>query len=199
MSDILCVTDRRLCTDFPGQLKRITAGPAKPAAVILREKDLDALSYEQMAREAINLFRQTGTPLILHSFPEVALELDWPAIHLPLHILRELPETMRRRFSVLGASCHSTADAAEAEALGCTYLIAGHVFATSCKPGLPPRGLDFLRQVCQTVHIPVYAIGGITPDNIQSVYAAGARGACLRSGLMTCPDPTGLIQKLERV
>ena len=42
----------------------------------------------------------------------------------------------------------------EAERLGATYVTAGHIFTTDCKKGLPPRGLDFLKNVCDAVTIP---------------------------------------------
>lgn len=61
----------------------------------------------------------------------------------------------------------------EAQALGATYLLAGHIFDTSCKPGLPGRGLDFLAQVCAAVPLPVYAIGGITAETLPGVRRPG--------------------------
>ena len=84
----------------------------------------------------------------------------------------------------LGTSCHSLEDVREAEQLGCSYLIAGHIYATTCKPGLPPRGLAFLRAVTAAAHLPVYAIGGITPARLKEVREAGAAGGCAMSSLM---------------
>ena len=73
------------------------------------------------------------------------------------------------------------------------------IFLTpACKPGLPGRGLDFLAQVCAAVPLPVYAIGGITAETLPGVRRAGARGACFRSGFMTCPDPASYLHTLER-
>jgi thiamine-phosphate pyrophosphorylase len=95
-----------------------------------------------------------------------------------------MSETQKARFRVIGASCHSVEEALEAQQLGCTYITAGHVFATDCKKGLPPRGLDFLRAVCAAVDIPVYAIGGINSENLQDVMKCGAAGGCIMSGLM---------------
>ncbi len=92
------------------------------------------------------------------------------------------------RFRIIGASCHSVQDALEAQALGCTYITAGHVFATDCKKGVPPRGLAFLHEVCESVSIPVYAIGGINEENYPQVLQAGAAGACVMSGLMRCEN-----------
>ena len=104
----------------------------------------------------------------------------------------------RQSFRVLGASCHSVEDAVLAEKLGCTYITAGHIFDTDCKKGLPGRGLDFLKNVCAGVSVPVYAIGGISPANISKVRETGAAGACVMSGLMVCEDPEDYLQEFKR-
>ena len=108
-----------------------------------------------------------------------------------------MPEGKRRVFRTLGASCHSVEDALLARKLGCTCLTAGHIFATACKPGLEPRGLEFLRAVCAAVDVPVYAIGGISPENIAAVREAGAAGACVMSGFMAAEDPAALMERLR--
>ncbi|MBR4626993.1 MAG: thiamine phosphate synthase [Ruminococcus sp.] len=192
MSDIICVTNRKLCGgDFLAQIRKIAA--AHPKAIILREKDMPPEEYAQLAKQVMEICAAYGTECILHSFADIAIELGAEAIHLPLHILKEMPEEMKNSFRIIGASCHSAEDAAEAERLGASYITAGHVFATDCKKGLPPRGLDFLREVCRTVHIPVYAIGGITPENIKDILSCGAAGGCIMSGLMQCEDPRRII------
>lgn len=88
----------------------------------------------------------------------------------------------------MGVSVHSPEEAKEAEALGADYVTAGHIFETDCKKGLKGRGLEFLRQVSQGVSIPVYAIGGISAENMESVREAGANGACIMSGFMKADD-----------
>ena len=119
------------------------------------------------------------------------------ALHLPLPLLRAMPKEERAAFSSLGTSCHSIAEALEAQALGATYLLAGHIFDTSCKPGLPGRGLISwprsapLSPACLR-HWRHH--GGNSPG----VRRAGARGACFRSGFMTCPDPASYLHTLER-
>ena len=148
-----------------------------PRGIILREKDLPEAEYLELARQTAEICDRYQTPCVLHSFPGAALELGVKQIHLPLPILRNLSPDERAYFTVLGASCHSAEDAREAETLGCTYITAGHVFDTDCKKGLPGRGLEFLKQVCESVKTPVYAIGGIAPENYKEVMAAGAAGA----------------------
>lgn len=184
MSDIICVTNRGLCEgDFPGQLERI-ARLERPRAVILREKDLPAEDYTALAREVSRLLLPLGAPLIPHFFADAALSLHARAVHLPLAVLRELPPAQKRAFETIGTSVHSMDEALEAQNLGAGYLVAGHIFETDCKKGLAGRGLSFLREVCEAVRIPVWAIGGITPENLGSVLAAGAAGGCVMSLLM---------------
>ena len=188
MSNVLVITNRKLCKeDFFGRIEALAA--AGPGGIILREKDLPETEYLELARRAAEICEGHGTPCILHSFPGAALELGVKRLHLPLPILRNLSPAERAYFIMLGASCHSVEDAREAETLGCTYITAGHVFDTDCKKGLPGRGLAFLKQVCESVKTPVYAIGGIDPENYKEVMAAGAAGVCVMSGAMICEAP----------
>jgi len=196
MFDIFCVTNRKLCQeDFLTRIERIAA--CHPAGMILREKDMTQEEYKELATAVMGICAQYGVKCILHSFPDVALCLQVDAIHLPLPLLRSMSKEQRARFKILGASCHSVEDALEAQALGCTYITAGHVFETDCKKGLPGRGVDFLRNVCATVDIPVYGIGGIDVENLHLVRDAGARGACLMSSLMISENVAELIRGME--
>lgn len=183
ISEVVCVTNRLICNgDFFDRIEKIAK--KKPKAVILREKDLNEENYQLLAKKVLEICNQYDVPCILHSFVKTAREIGCKSIHLPIPVLLELSKEDRSYFTTLGASCHSVEDAIKAEELGCSYIIAGHIFDTDCKKGLPGRGLDFLRNICESVKIPVYAIGGITADNIADVYAAGAKGACVMSGLM---------------
>lgn len=169
----------------------------KPKAILLREKDLSESGYAALAEEVLKICKTYGVPCVLHSFLETAAESGADALHLPLPLLRQMEEPQKRRFQKIGTSCHSIEDALEAERLGCSYLIAGHIFATDCKKGVPPRGLLFLTEVCRAVTIPVYAIGGISADNIEAVKRAGAKGGCIMSGLMTCPDVRQFMEEFQ--
>ena len=65
-------------------------------------------------------------------------------------------------------------------------MFAGHIYESQCKPGVPPRGLEFLREICGMSRIPVYAIGGIRRDagQIREILDCGAAGACILSDMM---------------
>lgn len=198
MFKLLSVTNRQLCREpLPERVRKNAEGGAD--AIILREKDLPEESYLELARQVQTICRETGTTCILHTFFHAAEKLGAEAMHLPLPVLRTLTQAQKEPFTVLGASCHSLEDVLEAADLGCTYVTLGHIFATDCKKGLPPRGLGLLQEVCQSSPIPVYAIGGICADNIADVREVGASGACLMSSLQICPDPAHEIQQLRQV
>ena len=122
---------------------------------------------------------------MLHTYLETAAKLQHPYIHLPLFLLRENSGELND-FIEVGCSVHSVEEAEEAQKLGATYLTAGHIYATDCKKGLPPRGTDFLKEVCSAVTIPVYAIGGIHAGTgqIREVMECGASGGCIMSEMM---------------
>lgn len=199
MFKVLCVTNRALCReDFLTRIEKLCKAGAD--GIVLREKDLSIDEYTSLAESVFAVCGRYGVPCILHNFIESALALDVHAIHLPLERFRALPEWKKSLFEVIGVSCHSVEDALAAERMGASYLIAGHVFETDCKRGVPARGLDFLRDVVEETYIPVYAIGGITPENVQEVKnigAAGLAGVCIMSSAMTCEDPQDYIRRLK--
>lgn len=183
LGDIICVTNRKICKkDFLQRIESIAA--AHPKAIVLREKDLSEKEYAILAKKVMGICRKYKVPCIFHSFMDVAISLDIKAIHMPLPLLRKMTIEEKKNFEIIGASCHSLEEAKEAEKLGCTYITAGHIFLTDCKKGLPGRGLSFLREICENITVPVYAIGGISTENIDAVMQTGAAGACIMSGLM---------------
>lgn len=196
MYNILAITNRNLCTNsLLDQLKKIMELNLKSHSkgnslisnshikIILREKDLNEEQYECLAKKVLSLCQSYNIECILHSYYNVAKRLNCQSIHLPLHILRDNVE-LYKDFSTIGVSIHCVNEAIEAQKLNASYITAGHIFETDCKKGLPGRGLNFLHEVTSSVKIPVYAIGGIDENNIDSVIQTGAYGACVMSGFM---------------
>lgn len=183
MIDIICVTNRHLCDgDFFGKIEKIASGGV--TAMILREKDLNEREYSDAAKKFAEICERHKVEAILHTYVDAAIKLGVRSIHLPLPVFKDLSGEKKGLFRKTGVSCHSVEDAIMAEKLGASYITFGHVFATDCKKGLEPRGIDALKNVCKAVKIPVYAIGGIDEQNIGSVIEAGAAGACIMSGFM---------------
>ncbi|NFA59074.1 thiamine phosphate synthase [Clostridium sporogenes] len=191
MYKLLAITNRHLCNnEFLEQIQDICTLNKKntvieSVSIVLREKDLSEKDYKNLAVNVLKICEKNNTKCILHTYYKVAKELNCKKIHLPLHVLKSNPN-IYKDFNEVGVSIHSVNEAIEAMKLGATYIAAGHIFATDCKKGIPPRGLGFLSSICSSVHIPVYAIGGISPTNAEKAINAGAEGVCIMSGLMTC-------------
>lgn len=175
MSDIICVTNRKLVEgSFLQRIEEICK--CDPRAIILREKDLPEDEYMKLASDVKSICDGYGVTFISNTYA------FGENIHLPLNIFS------RKNGKMFGTSVHSVEDALKAYELGADYVLAGHVFETDCKKGLPGRGLEFIRNVSDAISISVYAIGGITPDNYKDVIASGAKGAAIMSSAMTCKN-----------
>lgn len=186
---MIAITSRKLCRrPFLEQLRAVAE--AGPEMIILREKDLPHGEFVALARDCIAICEATGTEISINSDVGAARELGIRSVHLPMDVLRS---TDVSGFGLVGASVHSAAEAEEAESLGADYLIAGHVFPTACKRG-EPRGPGFLSDVCSAVGIPVYGVGGITPENYGRVISSGAVGAAAMSSVMTSDDPGTIVR-----
>lgn len=131
----LCITNRKLCNEpLPQRIKKLNACQ-EVEKIILREKDLSEQEYETLAEQCLEVCRK---PLVLHTYVNTAEKLGVGQIHLSMKDCRKYKGNLKK-----GVSVHSVEEAKEAELLGASYLIAGHIFHTECKKGLPPRGCDF--------------------------------------------------------
>ncbi|MDE5854742.1 MAG: thiamine phosphate synthase [Ruminococcus sp.] len=191
MFKIICVTNRKLCSeDFLTRIEKIAS--AKPDRIMFRDKDCKDSEYVKMAFKVLGISNKHNVPCSMYRHFDI-----FGNIHMTMPMLQHIPLKDMNFLNLAGASVHSVDEAVEAESKGVDYIIAGHIFETSCKPDLAPRGLDFLKQVCNAVKIPVYAIGGINSQNINQVAKAGADGACIMSSLMTCENPEEYIKELR--
>lgn len=151
--------------------------------VQLREKDLDGKPLFNLAQSLRATTARYGAKLIINSRLDIALAASADGLHLPENALPV--QTVRRFFSSLvGRSVHGVAGAIEAEQSGADYLVFGHIFQTPSK-AIEPRGLNALREVCDSVTIPVYAVGGITPERARACLDAGAFGVAAMNAVMS--------------
>lgn len=179
--DIIAVTARRLCPrPLWEQIPRIRERGI--TRVILREKDLTPDEYTAIAERVLWACEDNDVRLTIHNFPEAAHKLGVKTLHMPLSLLTE---ELCREFEAVGTSVHSLEQLRQAENLGVDYVTAGHIYATDCKKGLPPRGIEFLISMCADSSVPIYAIGGIAADKFPEIKRAGVAGACIMSAAMT--------------
>jgi len=180
--DLIAVTDRKQCQgDFLQQLRRLSDSGV--AAVLLREKDLTKVAYGQLAAQCQHILQACGVPLIINSQIAVARALGISQVQVPFPLFAKQHGCLNDFAQVL-VSVHSLEEATHAAQWGADGLVAGHIFATNCKVGLPPRGLAFLDAICTAVSIPVYAIGGIDADTWPLIQQSHAAGACVMRAAM---------------
>ena len=144
---LIAVTDAASCPrSLVEQVERIAECAYKPQQLLLRAKELAPEDYAKLAWVVLPLCQSYGIELIIHTHWQIALELGLQRVHLPLPKLSQLPVAARRSL-VISSSVHSVAEAQRALAEGAQALVAGHIYTTSCKAGLKPRGLEFLKQI----------------------------------------------------
>lgn len=110
-----------------------------------------------------------------------------------------LPENMAAptvSFRFVSRSVHSVE--AAARATGANALIAGHIYESASKPGLPPIGVSGLRQIVAASRTPVIAIGGITSENAQCCIREGANGVAVIGAISEAADPESAARRLRR-
>lgn len=186
MSMLFVITSSKSCKeDFLTRIKRIAS--ANPDRIILREKHLSQDDLLKLARKCKEICDKYSVAFSVNSSIEVARKVN-ADIHLPYELFVENSENIKD-FSTIGVSVHSISEAETAEMLGASYLIAGHIFATDCKKGLKPRGIEYLSDISEAVKIPVLGIGGISLERLSSVLQTGAAGACVMSHFMNCDNP----------
>ena len=179
------VTDRRrLCPDAESfaAARRCLVEQARRAAgagvdlIHIRERDLGGASLAALVSDLVAVTRGSTTRVVVNDRIDVALVSGADGVHLRgdsvsvVAARRLLPPPL-----LVGRSVHTVQEASAAS--DADYLIAGTVFPSAAKPGAAELlGLDGLRAIVSASAVPVLAIGGITPDRIAEVLAAGAAG-----------------------
>lgn len=160
---------RDLCRNDPLQVLRdAVAGGVD--SVQLREKEMADDDFLQWAKIVKNECDELRVPLIINDRVEVAAELGAAGVHLgkedmPLHEARKLLAPGQW----IGLTTHSLDELEDAADQGADYVGFGPMFATPLKPNLRPQSADDVTRAVLFARVPVLAIGGITPENVESV------------------------------
>ena len=143
--------------------------------VQLRDKDLEARPLLARAKLLAQVCSAHGVPFILNDRPDLALEAGADGVHLGQD---DAPCTLARRLlgpeAIIGHSTHSPQDLDEALLQPVDYLSAGPVVETPTKPGRPGTGTEYLSLAVARSPWPVFVTGGVTPDTVPALVAAGA-------------------------
>lgn len=155
----------------------------------LREKNLTTNQYYQLAKQVKEITDAYQVPLIIDDRLDVCLAVDAAGLHigddeLPVSVARQVlgPE------KILGVTAKTVKRALEAETSGADYLGTGAIFPTTTKENAPITLISTLKTICQTVAIPVVAIGGLTSENIDQLSGTGIAGVAVVRDLMQAED-----------
>jgi thiamine-phosphate pyrophosphorylase len=189
--DLYLVTDRnQTCgRDLLWVLEQALDGGVK--AVQLREKDLSGRDLFWLAEKTCKLCQAYHAALFINDRVDVALAVDAAGVQLSQ---TSLPVVTTRALlgpqKIIGVSTHSLQEAREAEQNGADFVLFGPVYFTASKASYgAPQGLPALKTIVDNVSLPVYAIGGIKPENIESTKNIGIRGVALISAIVSAESP----------
>ncbi len=184
------ITDVRLAgISHTAQIEHLAAGGAE--LIQLREKLAPSGEFFRSAQEAMEIAREKGIRIILNDRLDIALMAGADGVHLGQDDLP--PEGARKMLgddAVIGISTHNVEQARSAIAMPIDYIATGPIFPTKTKENPDDVvGLDGLRRVRDAIgHRPLVAIGGITIENIRSVFDAGADCVAVIGALYADPD-----------
>ncbi len=153
--------------------------------VQLRGKERAIDDLVDLAAELHELTARSSTPLIVNDHAEIAREVAVEGVHVgqeddSIEVVRQ----KAGRELLVGKSTHSPEQALAAQREGADYIGFGPILATPTKPDYPPIGLLDIKRVHAEVSLPIFCIGGINIDNLQSVIDAGAKRVVMVSALL---------------
>ena len=179
---------------FVSQARELMAAGGNRTALHLRGPGLGGRQIFDLAEALRGDGRESGCLLLVNDRLDVALSLGLPGAHLGQ---RSLPAGVARRLlgpdRVLGLSVHSREEGEEGREGEVDFLLVGTLYSTPSHPEVAPAGVARLRDVAALDPPPMLGIGGITPDRVAEVMAAGARGVAVRGGVWDAQDPAAAV------
>lgn len=190
------ITDRRQCHPRPLTEVVEEACRAGIRAVQLREKDLSARELFTLAGKLREITHLWEAKLFINDRADIAMAVGADGVHcreisMPPGKIKQLNNSL-----TVGASVHSLKAAQQAEAEGADFLLFGPVFNTASKAKYgPPQDVSALQKVVESVTIPVFAVGGITPKRALECRSAGAYGV---AGILSIMAADSVPQKVDQ-
>ena len=157
--------------------------------VQIREKELDEEDFEDEARDIQKLCRKYQVPLIINDNVALAKRMDADGVHIGQSDMEmKNARKLLGEDKIIGVTAKTIEQAKAAEAAGADYLGSGAVFGSSTKLDAKPMEHALFQEICESVAIPVVAIGGITADNVMQLKGRGMAGVAVVSGIFACKD-----------
>ena len=182
ISDLKSFADEK---SFFNNLEQLLAAGLR--LVQLREKELSARQLYQLAQKARQLTSDYGARLLINDRIDIALATGADGVHLGG---QSLSVTWARKIlgpdQIIGVSTHNDAEIKAAQTGNADFITFSPIYFTPSKAGYgPPQGIGKLKEICQKAALPVYALGGVKPENTNEIHTAGAYGIAAISALQT--------------
>lgn len=192
----LC-TDRKLMTSKTVEECVEKAIKGGCGIVQLREKELSSREFCNTAKKVLEITRHYNIPLIINDRVDIALAVGADGVHLGQSDLEcAVARKLMGENAIIGVSCQNVALAQKAQKDTADYIGVGAVFNTSTKNNTIPVSLDTLKQIRESVNIPMVVIGGVNAGNIDTFKGMGIDGAAVVSAIAAQPDITKAAQNL---
>lgn len=165
-----------------GQVEKALKGGA--TFMQLREKNLDEEHFLQEAVEIKELCKKYHVPFVINDNVDIAVKMDADGVHVGQSDMEA--GDVRAKLGpdkIVGVSAQTVEQAVLAEKRGADYLGVGAVFSTGTKLDADDVSYETLKAICETVSIPVVAIGGITKDNLMELKGSGIDGIAVVSAI----------------
>jgi thiamine-phosphate pyrophosphorylase len=197
---VYLVTDRRNKTEeeFLNIIEEAIKGGT--TIVQLREKTASTKEFYDLALRVKEITSRYGVPLLINDRIDIALAVDSEGVHIgqdamPADIAREIIGDDK----ILGVSASTVEEAKKAEIDSADYIGSGAVFPTATKDDADSVSKEELKEIVDSIDIPVVAIGGITVENAHTLKGSGIAGFSVVSAIMSAEDPKEASEKLKEI
>ena len=197
---VYLVTDRRNKTDeeFLNIIEEAIKGGT--TVVQLREKTASTKEFYDLALRVKEITSRYGVPLLINDRIDIALAVDSEGVHIGQD---DMPAVVAREIigkeKILGVSASTVEEAKKAEKDSADYIGSGAVFPTATKDDADSVSKEELKEIVDSIDIPVVAIGGITVENANTLKGSGIAGFSVVSAIMSAEDPKESSQKLREI
>jgi len=164
--------------EFLARLERALAKGLK--LLQLREKEMSGEALYRFAAEVVRLAHGLGAQVIVNGDAGLAQRAGADGVHLTSAQLKQLDR--RPSSGLVGASCHNAGELARAQALGVDFVVLGPVRPTPSHPGATGIGWEPFAALLNDCPLPVYALGGLRPADMETAWCCGAHGISMMRG-----------------
>lgn len=154
--------------------------------VQVREKNLARKELKELTQRVLALARPYGAKVLVNSDVGLARDIGLDGVHFTAEQLRSV--SARPDVPWCGASCHSSEELRRAEALGADFAVLGPVHATPSHRDAVPLGWERFREITAGTSVPIYALGGIQPGDLEQAMSRGAHGIAMVRGAWETRD-----------